>query len=98
MRILFAVAILTLLAACSGLPKQEPHIPKESKVPVPTACVDPADVPKAPRTWSEPELLALPEYQRTLVLWVAYFELAIYTAKLEAIAERCSRIPAVKLR
>lgn len=97
MRALILAVMLVLLAACNGVPKAEPHIPKTTQVPVPTPCIDPSNVPKAPRTWSEPELLALPEYQRTLTLWIAYFELLIYTAKLEVIADRCSRLSGLRL-
>lgn len=89
-----AIVVLAagLVAGCAS----QLEIPKEVDMPVAAACVDPKDVPPAPRIRTEAELRAMPEYSRTLQLWVDHWLLVSYKEKLEAIASSCSKIPELK--
>jgi hypothetical protein len=87
-----AIILLATLAGCSG----PLRIPTEVKVPVPIACVDPADRPQRPELVTDAELLAMDYYKRTLALWADRIERQIYQAKLEAVVEGCSNIPAIQ--
>lgn len=80
------------LIGCASAPLQ---IPKEVKVEVPVACIAAADRPERPTLLSDAELLALDDYRRTWALWGDRLERQGYESKLEAVAEGCSRIPAV---
>lgn len=92
-----AIAFLVAVLAGCGT-TQTVTVPKEVKVPVPTACIDPKEVPQPPKVRSDAELLALDGYQRTIAVWVDRIELQIYKDKAAAIIEACSRIPPPKLR
>lgn len=80
------VAAAVALAACTTIPEQV-------KVPVPVACIAAADVPEKPATRSEADLLNMPRGLRTLAAWADLWKLHIYTARLEALVEGCSRLP-----
>lgn len=82
-------AVYLTIIGCAGAPLQ---IPKEVKVPVPVPCIAPADKPERPPLLSEAELLALDTYRATWALWGDRLERQAYEAKLEAIAEGCSRL------
>jgi len=94
MRILILAAAL-VLAGCAST--QQLTIPKETKVPVPVACIDAADIPAPPAVPTEAELLAMNEYSRTIALWLAYLKLEIYKRQAAVVIDRCSRIPAPRL-
>lgn len=72
------------------------EIPREIKVPVPVACIAQQDKPQRPPLASDAELLALDTYRRTWALWGDRANREAYASKLEAIAEGCSRIPAIR--
>jgi hypothetical protein len=87
--LLLAVLVASVaLAACSSV-----EIPKEVKVSVPVACIEPAKVPPPPAVRSEADLLNMPRGLRTLAAWADLKKLEIYSAELEAIVAGCSRIP-----
>lgn len=94
-----AIALLAaVLTGCAAT--QTVTVPKEVKVPVPTACIDPKDREKLepPKVRTDAELLAMDSYQRTIAVWVDRIELHIYKDKAAAAIEACSRIPTTKLR
>jgi hypothetical protein len=78
------------LAACSSAVQ----VPERVSVEVPVACVSAADVPPRPPLRTEADLMAMDRYRRTLAAWSDLKSLEAYSAKLEAIAQGCSRIPA----
>jgi hypothetical protein len=78
------------LAACSSAVQ----VPERVSVEVPVACVSAADVPPRPAVRTEADLMAMDRYRRTLAAWSDLKSLEAYSAKLEAIAQGCSRIPA----
>lgn len=90
-RVLGVVA-MALASGCATIP--EIKVPEQVKVPVPVACVDPEQRPKAPPVRDDDELLAMPEYQRTLATWAERLRLKAYAEEAEAVIEGCSRIPA----
>lgn len=81
-----------LLSGCGLTPK----VPDEVKVPVPVPCIAAEDRPARPQFMSDAELLALDRYRRTRALWGDRAEREGYQAKLEAVVEGCSKLPAVK--
>jgi hypothetical protein len=91
--LLLSSAAALALASCGTQPVE---IPKEVKVPVPTACIDPAKRPAPPHLRSSADLLAMDRGTRTLAAWSDRLKMEIYIAELEAIADGCSRIPVSK--
>ena len=83
---------LALASGCSTIP--EVNVPREVRVQVPVPCVDPAARPQRPATRTEPDLLAMDTYRRTLAAWSDLTRLRAYAGELEAVVEGCSRIPA----
>lgn len=79
------------LASCASLP--DVRVPKEVRVPVPTACIDPAQRPQRPATTPDADLMAMDRGTRTLRAWADRERLQGYVAELEAAVEGCSRIP-----
>ena len=89
---LAASGVLALaLASCTSLP--ELQVPKETRVPVPVPCVDPAKRPQRPALARDDDLLGLDRGTRTLRAWSDRERLLGYTAELEAVVEGCGRIP-----
>lgn len=88
--LLFAALAVLPLASCST---NKVEVPKEVKVQVPVACVNPAERPKPPSLRSEDDLMAMDTYRRTLAAWQDLKKLERYKAELEAVVEGCSRIP-----
>lgn len=84
------VAAAAFLAGCARPPVQ---IPTEVKVEVPVACIRPEERPVRPAVRSEPDLMALGRFQRTLALFSDWLKLKAYVAELEALVEGCARIP-----
>lgn len=80
------VAFAVALAGCSTIPDQV-------SVPVPVACIPADDVPEKPAMRSEADLLNMPRGLRTLATWADLWKLHIYSARLEALVEGCSRLP-----
>lgn len=94
LRAVVSVLLALGLASCSTLPSVQ--VPKEVKVQVPVACVDPANRPKPPAILDEDALLAMDDGTRTLRLWADHARLRAHAEALEAVVEGCSRIPATK--
>lgn len=90
--LLLGAAAAVALAACA--PQSELKVPEQVKVEVPIACIRPADVPQPPALRTEPELMAMDRYRRTLATWSDLVQLQAYRKQLEAIAAGCSKIPA----
>ena len=82
---------LILLAGCASTVE----IPKEVRVPVPVPCIAPQDKPQRPPLAADAEMLALDTYRRTWALWGDRASREAYEARLEAVVEGCSRIPAL---
>lgn len=89
--LLFAFLVVLPLASCETV--QTVEVPKEVKVPVPVACIDPKDVPERPQLRTEADLMAMDTYRRTLAAWQDLKRWEAYGAQLEVIAQSCSRIP-----
>ena len=87
-----AGALILALLGCS-LPMTL-DVPKEVKVRVSTACVDPAKRPKRPELRAEADLMAMDRNRRTLAAYSDLKKHEIYSAELEAVVEACSRLPA----
>ena len=85
---------LILLAGCASTVE----IPKEVRVPVPVPCIAPQDKPQRPPLAADAEMLALDTYRRTWALWGDRASREAYEARLEAVVEGCSRIPALPTR
>jgi uncharacterized lipoprotein YajG len=81
-RIAQIVAIL-MLAGCSTAPK----LPERVLVPVAVSCVK--DAPAVPTLRSEAEILAMDEYQSTIVVWVERLILRAYSEKADALLQAC---------
>lgn len=80
------------LTGCAG---SGVTIPKEVRVPVPVACVDPKDRPARPPLRTDAEILALDSYRAIWALWLDREDRQGYELRLEAVVEGCSRIPPV---
>ncbi len=88
--LLAALAAVPLASSCDTVPAVD--VPKEVRVPVPVACVDPADLPERPALRTEADLMAMDTYRRTLAAWQDLKRWEAYGAKLEAITTACSRL------
>lgn len=88
-----AIIAVALAAGCASLPSV--NVPREVKVPVPVACVEPAHRPQRPALRTPEDLMLLDRYARTIATWSSYERALGYVAELEAVVEGCSRIPAV---
>lgn len=90
--LLLAAGALALATGCTSIPQI--RVPETVKVQVPVPCIDPAARPRRPATRTEPDLMAMELYRRTLATWGDLVSLRAYSAELEAVVEGCSRIPA----
>lgn len=89
-----AICAYIFVAALAGCASDGVTIPREVRVQVPVPCVAPDDRPERPALLSDGEILALDSYRATWALWGDRLERQAYEAKLEAIVEGCSRLPA----
>lgn len=87
-----AIALAALLAGCASTGVE---IPREVRVQVPVPCLAPEDRPARPLLLTDAEILALDTYRATWALWGDRLELQGYAARLDAIVEGCSQLPAV---
>ena len=92
-RLLLLLGFWPVALSLAGCAAQTITVPKEVKVQVPVACVDPAARPQRPALRTEAELLALDRYRRTLAAWSDLKAYEAYSAELEAVVEGCSRVP-----
>jgi len=93
MRILIAAAGALGAGFLMGCAGQEIKVPERVEVPVPVACISPAERPAKPAVRTEADLMAMDHYRRTLAAWSDLKKLGIYAGQLEALVEGCSRIP-----
>jgi hypothetical protein len=87
--------LLAVLVACvflAGCATSSIEVPKEVKVPVPVACIEPAARPVRPQLRTEPDLMLMDRGRRTLALFVEWLQQQLYIAELEAVVEGCSRL------
>lgn len=90
--LLLAVLVVSTvpLAACTTDPVK---IPERVNVPVPVACIPAGDVVEKPQLRAEADFLNMPRGLRTLATWADLLKLHVYTSRLEALVEGCSRLP-----
>lgn len=83
MRLILCCAALWLTGCATG-----PTVPSVVRVPVPTPCLS-APPPERPQTHSEAEILAMTEYEATIITWVERLQLLAYGEKAEALLLAC---------
>lgn len=92
-RVLYAIVAAVMLTGCVG---SGVTIPREVKVSVAVPCIAPAEKPQRPVLLTDREILSLDSYRAAWALWGDRLELLGYAARLEAIADGCSRIPVTR--
>lgn len=80
-----AAFLALLLAGCSTMP----GAPTVANIPVPVSCV-PADPPKRPQIYSDPELAGMDDYRIVLALRWNGERLLEYVRELEAVLKGCA--------
>lgn len=91
-RAVLGLACLMLLTACAS---PQLKIPETVKVAVPAPCIDPEELPQRPPLASDAELQLMDSYHWALALWRDRSVRQGYEAQLEAVANGCSKIPAL---
>ena len=82
-----ALLSASLLAGCSG----QPILPATVKVPVPIPCLEAAELPKLPPVRTDAEILALPDYQSVIAVWVDRIKMRDALAERDALLIACAR-------
>ena len=80
-----AFLLAALLGGCATT-----GVPHEVKVPVPTPCIKPNDIPDRPPLMGEDDLMKLDRNKRTLETWSEYLQLRYYADQLRALLKSCS--------
>jgi hypothetical protein len=75
------VCAVALLSGCTAT------LPEVVRVPVPVPCVK--ETPERPETRPEAEILAMPDYEATLTVWVERLALKAYSERAAALLEAC---------
>ena len=82
-----ALLSASLLAGCAG----GPVIPATVRVPVPVPCLEVPDLPKLPSIRTDAEILALPDYQSVIAVWVDRIKMRDALAERDALLIACAR-------
>ncbi|HEX6992395.1 MAG TPA: hypothetical protein VF151_10935 [Gemmatimonadales bacterium] len=100
MRRIRHILLLAALAlpACSSTPVQPRTETVEVKVPVPVACLDASQLPKAPVLQSKTALASLDDYNLVLEIAAEREELIAYAGELEALLSVCAATPTAQGR
>lgn len=85
-RILSASLVISL-PGCAASPK----VPDVVRVPVPIACLTPADIPPRPAIAPDGKLARLDDYDLVRTIAAERAELVGWSAEALALLERCSR-------
>lgn len=88
-RHIIPAVFLALLAGCATPAPLVKVVTKEVRVPVPTPCLNAADLPRAPVLQSDAALLALDDYGLVLELAAERAELRAYAEKVQPLLEVC---------
>ena len=82
-----ALLSASLLAGCSG----QPVLPATVKVPVPVPCLSSSELPLAPALRTDAEILALPDYQSVIAVWVDRIKMRDALAERDALLIACTK-------
>lgn len=89
---LLLLAVLAAVFLPVGCASNVVEVPKEVKVQVPVPCINQADRPRRPAFARREDLLAMPQYERTIAAWADLRAAEKYIAEQEAVIEGCSRL------